>query len=669
MIQEYVQPCLEWIRVNPTWSGVIVFLISLSESLAVIGLIIPGVALMTAIGAMMGSGVLPFGLTLLWAILGAIAGDGISYYLGHHYKEHLLDFWPFKQFPDWLARGKVFFSKHGGKSIVFGRFVGPVRPMIPVIAGMMNMGPRQFLFFNVFSAIVWAPLYSLPGILIGASLGNLSKETASKIGLLIVISILLLWIIYTFLFKLISKTASIIEKQLDLAWNKLRSKPNTQFLASILLNKQTQTHQFGLILIAILSFVAFIINTYQVRYKTGIFEWNLPIHQVLKALYHSKFIHDFNILTSMADPNVLIPTSILIGIYWTFKRHYRAALCWTVTIVTSLMTGNYIKFLIKNGRPDDVEHLHNFSYPSLHVLGVTVVLGLFTLLINHEFKDKPWRHYLWYFTIPFIIVIGFSRMYLDMHWFTDILGGFALGTFFASLGFILYRNFVIQNLPVKLLLNPFLVGITICYSLFMYHAYPKFANNEVRSWPIERLHFNQWWDGEEASLLICRHGALKKKACVLNLQWLGNLSDIKKHLVNEGWTLLPSFSWTAAFQMLDSNPSLELAPIPEFHRDRLPVLIAVKETPEKAPNSRLLIEMWNSDLQTADNTQLWLGLIREENLKKPLPLIKLYRENKESDIVLHDFYKDLTSKGYKTHLIQTHGNTIPQFLLINSPKT
>src|SRR5579872_1536909 len=99
MTHETIQPFLDWISAHPTWSGFFVFLISLSESLAIVGLVVPGIVMMTAIGGMMGSGVLPFGVTLLWAILGAIAGDGISYWLGFHYHQNLRNFWPFKQFP------------------------------------------------------------------------------------------------------------------------------------------------------------------------------------------------------------------------------------------------------------------------------------------------------------------------------------------------------------------------------------------------------------------------------------------------------------------------------------------------------------------------------------------------------------------------------------------
>ena len=152
-----------WILANPTWAGVAVFSISLSESLAVVGLFIPGLLAMGVIGGLVSAGVLEIIPTLLWAIGGAIVGDGISYYLGRHFKHHLPYYWPFRRFPKWLDRGKDFFLRHGGKSIIICPFFGPVRPFIPVVAGMMAMTPKQFLFANILSAIIWAPIYMLPG--------------------------------------------------------------------------------------------------------------------------------------------------------------------------------------------------------------------------------------------------------------------------------------------------------------------------------------------------------------------------------------------------------------------------------------------------------------------------------------------------------------------------
>lgn len=161
---ETLQAVQDWIIVNPNWAGLAVMVLSAAESLAVVGLFIPGLIVMGIVGALVAAGILNLVPTLLYAICGAIIGDGISYYLGFVFKDHLPNYWPFRRYPQWLSRGKSFFIHYGTMSIVIGRFVGPVRPFIPVVAGMMHMSPRVFFVANVISAVLWAPIYILPGI-------------------------------------------------------------------------------------------------------------------------------------------------------------------------------------------------------------------------------------------------------------------------------------------------------------------------------------------------------------------------------------------------------------------------------------------------------------------------------------------------------------------------
>ena len=156
-MSDYVSPLLQWLNANPEWAGFVTFLISAAESVAVIGTIVPGSITMTAIGALAGAGIIPLWATIIWAILGAVVGDGISYWIGHYFKDRLRLAWPFHENPGILQKGEQFVHRYGVMSIFIGRFVGPVRAMVPVVAGMLGMRPLQFSIANIASAIVWAP--------------------------------------------------------------------------------------------------------------------------------------------------------------------------------------------------------------------------------------------------------------------------------------------------------------------------------------------------------------------------------------------------------------------------------------------------------------------------------------------------------------------------------
>lgn len=158
------------VSAHPGTAYGVIFLAALGESLAVIGMFLPGVVVMFAAGALIAEGSLVFWPACLLAILGAVSGDSLSYWLGRRYRDRLPHCWLFQRYPAPLERGLAFFHRHGGKSVFLGRFIGPLRAMVPLVAGLLNMSPRAFLLANLGSALPWAFAYLAPGMLFGVSL-------------------------------------------------------------------------------------------------------------------------------------------------------------------------------------------------------------------------------------------------------------------------------------------------------------------------------------------------------------------------------------------------------------------------------------------------------------------------------------------------------------------
>jgi len=187
-----IQPLMDWLTANPTLSSLVIVTIAATESLALIGILVPGVALMLGIGALVGLDVLPLWPTIFWAFLGAIIGDGVSYWLGHTYEHQLKEVWPLSRYPRLVRRGEIYFKKHGSISVFFGRFIGPIRPIIPAVAGVMKMPPLKFYVINVLSALLWAPVVILPGVAVGASF-QIAGTVALRFVILSVGVFLVLW--------------------------------------------------------------------------------------------------------------------------------------------------------------------------------------------------------------------------------------------------------------------------------------------------------------------------------------------------------------------------------------------------------------------------------------------------------------------------------------------
>lgn len=158
---------LNWLSAHPRWIGIAIFLISLTESLAIAGLLVPGVLLLFAASALAGGGDLSLVNMMLWACAGAVCGDFFSFILGRYFHQDIRGLKIFAKHPQWLERGEGFFRRYGTFSIFLGRFIGPIRPIIPMIAGMFDMPVWRFVLVNVLSAVAWAPVYVIPGYLAG----------------------------------------------------------------------------------------------------------------------------------------------------------------------------------------------------------------------------------------------------------------------------------------------------------------------------------------------------------------------------------------------------------------------------------------------------------------------------------------------------------------------
>lgn len=152
-----------FIEAHADWAEAIIFLMAFAEGLTLVGLLIPGVVMLTAAGALVAAGVLDFWTVYLAIAGGAILGDATSYWLGRRYGERVFRLWPFSRRPELRSRGEAFFHRHGSKSVFLARFIGPLRAVVPTTAGMMAMPHRKFQTFNVLSALIWAPLLMSPG--------------------------------------------------------------------------------------------------------------------------------------------------------------------------------------------------------------------------------------------------------------------------------------------------------------------------------------------------------------------------------------------------------------------------------------------------------------------------------------------------------------------------
>jgi membrane protein DedA with SNARE-associated domain len=160
----------EFVRLHAAWAPPVVFALAFGESLAFISLLIPAWSALVAIGALLGSSGINFWPVWIGGALGAALGDWLSYWVGLKLEYSVAHMWPLSRHPDLIPRGERFVKTWGIPGIFIGRFFGPLRAVVPLVAGIFEMPFWEFQIANVTSALVWAAALLTIGDVISVAL-------------------------------------------------------------------------------------------------------------------------------------------------------------------------------------------------------------------------------------------------------------------------------------------------------------------------------------------------------------------------------------------------------------------------------------------------------------------------------------------------------------------
>src|SRR6266481_9822325 len=155
-LEAYGQQIFEFVRAHEAWAGPIVFCLAFGESLAFLSLLIPAWGALVLIGSLIGPSGISFWQVWVAGAVGAALGDWLSYWVGVKLGPAVAHVWPLSRHPELLPRGEAFVKRWGVLAIFIGRFFGPLRASVPLVAGIFRMPSWQFQTANFSSAFVWA---------------------------------------------------------------------------------------------------------------------------------------------------------------------------------------------------------------------------------------------------------------------------------------------------------------------------------------------------------------------------------------------------------------------------------------------------------------------------------------------------------------------------------
>lgn len=421
------------------WLIPLTAVVAFIESLAFAGIVVPGVALLFAIASAAGQQNFNIYWLLSAAYAGAVTGDLLSFWLGRYAAPFVESRWPLKQHPEWITRGHEFFQRYGSYSVVLGRFIGPIRPVIPFVAGTLGMPARRFILFNLLSALVWAPVYILPGYLLGSSTAAIPDVWSAPGYILIGLIILLL------LFHKLHQWL-----QPEKAW---AARLQTRIRQSGLWpdNRPVPLPAMTLFIGCSVVFLLLLL----LRQRSQISELNSSVHALLSGL-----LADSPVIAgiTMLGDKPLLSLLILITatVLYRSGRQLWPALLLSVIAIIGVLTNSALKQWFAVERPEAGQWLTSYSFPSGHTSSAAICLGIVATLIALPLS-APLRRAVYLTTLILVSAVALSRVGLGVHWPADVLAAMALGGIFAATlriiaGYMNWREHLSSNSSILLLL-------------------------------------------------------------------------------------------------------------------------------------------------------------------------------------------------------------------------
>jgi membrane protein DedA with SNARE-associated domain len=164
-MRDLISSTVSFVQEHEGWGVVIVFVLAFCESFAFISLLVPATGILFGVGGLIPAFGIRFWPIWIAAALGAVAGDWLAYDLALRARDRIKRIPLYASNAELVAHGIKFFERWGMIAVFSGRFFGPLRAIVPIVAGLYAMPWIKFQVANIASAVLWATAILTPGFL------------------------------------------------------------------------------------------------------------------------------------------------------------------------------------------------------------------------------------------------------------------------------------------------------------------------------------------------------------------------------------------------------------------------------------------------------------------------------------------------------------------------
>ncbi|MGE5282244.1 MAG: bifunctional DedA family/phosphatase PAP2 family protein [Chloroflexota bacterium] len=420
------------------WTYLIVGVFAFAETGAFVGLVVPGETVMLLGGAVAGQGAISIYLLIGIAWFAAWLGDTTSFFIGRRLgRDFVLQHGPrFGIGHERFERVENYFSRHGGKTIFIGRFVSLVRAFAPFIAGSSGMRYRAFVPYSVLGTGLWASAHILIGYVFSRSIENAAKYAgrgAFLLGTTIVVVVAAV-VLYRRLREAENRRRAVawMERHAATRWIVLlarRFRPQLRFLWQ----RVTPGGTFGLeftSLMAVLAVAGFVLVSYTVVLSAnpGPTPGDQTAIEVVERLQVGWLTDIARVVTALGSSVVVGSLAFVSAALLVARRRWAELGVLVAGIVTIFLGAHELKDLVERPRPEGgLVDASGFSFPSGHAAHSTFYVWLAVTIVIRLRPGMARGAAVVAAGIAITALVGLSRVYLGVHYLSDVSGGWALG--------------------------------------------------------------------------------------------------------------------------------------------------------------------------------------------------------------------------------------------------
>ncbi|CAB3775747.1 hypothetical protein LMG28614_00076 [Paraburkholderia ultramafica] len=631
MEHAYIQ-LLHQLAGHSAWMLTVVFLAAFLEAIAVIGTFIPGSTAMFLAGALTGTGSLSLGWVFVWAIIGAIAGDGMSFWLGGRYKERIVQLWPFRKHPELLDAGHGFFHKHGAKSVVLARFIGPLRAIVPVVAGMLGMSPLRFYAMNVLSALLWAPAHILPGVVFGASV-LLAGAVSFRLVVILALLVCIVWLSFRgagFLLSHANAWSSAAGRYLG-NWACRHPGPLGR-AARHMLDPETPdaTNILVTSLIVLVAGALFFGVLEDVISGDPLTSVDLSVYHFLQSVRTPWGDTVLASLETLGSGITLTALIVLVVLWMLWERRWRTIGYWLAAVVFSQLLIFGLQFAMQRAAPNELMTAH-YVFPSNHVAATVIVYGFLAFLLGRRVGMLE-GVLVAAASMIVVIVVALAGVYFGRYWMSDAIGGAALAYVWVAIVALtaMWRH---PQAPPPNTVMPVVVLVVVLVSVAVQIGVnpPMPPPGSTQRVPPVLVTQSEWTLSLWKRLPCYRSDMGGDRKEPLTVQWVSDLDSIRGQLRAQGWVEGTDVSAHSLLSLASPDvAAVSLPVLPKLNNGVPSSLVLIRPGDTRA--ERDVLRFWPSGYAVengASATPLWIGALAHERLSRPSWPLNILRVDKE----------------------------------------